>query len=162
MQSRLARGQPRPGDAVTPCPRPTPGRRHSHASSETNLGRETQSRLTRGQPLTRDTITARPSPTLGRRHSHGSPEANPIWETQSHLVRGQPRAGDTVTAHPRPTLVRRRIHGSWLAWGRPQTSSTFSTRSRASTTMLQNVIYIYLVKINFLARSANTHCYVNY
>jgi hypothetical protein len=49
-QSCLARGQPWAGDAVTACPRPTSGGRHSYVS---------------------------PEPTSSRRRSHRSPEANP-------------------------------------------------------------------------------------
>jgi hypothetical protein len=111
-QSGLARGQPRPRDAVTTCSRSTPGRIWSW--------------LTRGHPRTGDTVTTRPRardavtthprvgdavttrsrivyavtthlwPTSGGRHSHDSLEANPEWETQARLARGQPQLGDAV------------------------------------------------------------------
>jgi hypothetical protein len=49
-QPRLAQGQPRASDAITPPPRSTPSGRRSHNSSEANLVWETQSRLARDQP----------------------------------------------------------------------------------------------------------------
>jgi hypothetical protein len=88
-ESQLARGQPwtgdatttrlsqpRVGDTVTTCSRPTLGGRRSHNSSEANLGREIQSRLARGQPWAGDAVTTRPRPTSDGRSSHDSPEAN--------------------------------------------------------------------------------------
>jgi hypothetical protein len=50
----ITRGQPRTGDAVMTCPRPTSDRRHSHGSLEANLGLEMQSCLLEANPgLTR-------------------------------------------------------------------------------------------------------------
>jgi hypothetical protein len=86
-QSRLARGQPRIGDAIT-------------AHSRPNLGRETQSRLTRptldrrrshgsrGQPRAGGIITACPRPTPSGTRSHGSSEAsnNNTWSYFSMLI----------------------------------------------------------------------------
>jgi hypothetical protein len=46
MQSRLARGQPRAGDAVTTRARPTPGGRRSHDSPEANPGQTAHCILT--------------------------------------------------------------------------------------------------------------------
>jgi hypothetical protein len=100
-----------------------------------------------------DAVIARPRSIPSGRHSHGSPEV-------------EPRVGDAVTAHLRPTSGGRRSNGSSevvLGWEtQPQTSSTFPTRMRASRAILWNVIYIYSVKMNLLAKNANTHCYVNY
>jgi hypothetical protein len=100
-QSRLARGQPRLGDAITTCTRATHVGRRSHDSPEADLGREMPSRLARGQPRVEDAITTRPRPTsdgrrshdsieadIGRRHIHDSPKADLRWETQSRLARG--------------------------------------------------------------------------
>jgi hypothetical protein len=63
-QSRLVRGQPTSGEAVTVCPRVASGGRRSH------LGWETQSPLARNQPRTGDTVLTR----LRQPRRHGSPE----------------------------------------------------------------------------------------
>jgi hypothetical protein len=90
-QLRVARGQPRGGDAVTARPRPTPGGRRTHGSFEATLGRE-------------NTVTAHPRPTLGGRCSHGLLEANPRRETHSRLARGHPRAGEHSHGSPEANL----------------------------------------------------------
>jgi hypothetical protein len=155
-QSRLVRGQPLAGDAITPRSRPTLIGRRNHASPEANLGHQTQSCLARGQPSGGDAVTARPRPTLGGRRSHGSLEANRGRETHSPLARGQLRAGDALTPRPwstpgadvvmarlRPISSERRNHASleanlgWetqsrLARGQPRARHAVTTHSRPS------------------------------
>jgi hypothetical protein len=91
-QSRLARGQPRAGDAVTTRPRPTSGGRHSHNSSEANPGQvvhfSTRSRPSWVMLLKVSNSINQLCKALGERCSHDSPESTPEQETQSRPARG--------------------------------------------------------------------------
>jgi hypothetical protein len=104
-QSRLARGQARAGEPVTPRPRPTSGGRRSHASPEANLEWEIQSRLARGQPRTSSASLTRPraSRVMLRKVSNS---ADPPTNS------ARPQAGDAVTTRPRPTSGGRHNHDS--------------------------------------------------
>jgi hypothetical protein len=136
------------------CPRPTSGGRHSNASPEANLGRETQSRLARTQsclarcqPWMGDAIMIRPRPTSGGRRSHGSPghshvspDANLGWETimirprptpsgrRSRLVRGQPPAMGRRRSHNSPEANPGREAQSRFARGQPRAGPTPAER----------------------------------
>jgi hypothetical protein len=123
-QSRLVRGQPRAGDAVTTHPRPISSGRCSHDSPKTNLGQETPSQLARGQPCAGDTVATRSRPTLCGRQAQltrGQPRTGHAVATRSRptpggrrsrLAQGQPQAGDTITARPRPTSDKQHIFDS--------------------------------------------------
>jgi hypothetical protein len=87
MQSRLTRGQPRAGDAVTARPRPTPGGRRSQ--------------LVRGQPQVGDAIMARLRPTLNEEHIFDSPEGGPGDTPEGAQLRRPTLQGGP--ASPRPT-----------------------------------------------------------
>jgi hypothetical protein len=78
-QSRLARGQPRAGDAVTTRPRPTSGGRRNQDSP-------------RGQTRAGDTVTTCTRLNPGGRRNHDLLEGKPGRETQSRLVMTRPRA----------------------------------------------------------------------
>jgi hypothetical protein len=83
----LARGQPRTGDVVPSCSRPTlDGRQFHHAQ---------------GQPWTGDIVPSHPRPTSDGRRGSISPEASS--RMLFRLVRGQPRMGDVVLSRSRPT-----------------------------------------------------------